>query len=248
MHEAGLLTPAGRQRSNPDEECTVPWYTSRVSVASGNADPEVCLNVRVGNEDVAASRVGNVDMWPPHEGCGSRPSSACLRRRIFEVAANVDLDELTDMVEFVNRVLLHECSSYCLRICKRGEGDNAQVRFMCRMRFGEENRQVDARTYGKPARKDPGLVTHKGITYLECERDHPRVVQGIHRLAPAWGGNYDLQPVLALHDDTQPLDLGISFTEWVQVQQEAADQEDDGLRKARLQELVDMHANPSRGG
>ena len=100
-----------------------------------------------------------------------------------------------------------DSDSESLRQQRNGaEGEEAAYIVVCRMHFGEENKAVAARTDGRPARAAPALVTRKGVTYLEEERDHPRVVQAPLRLARGWCANYDFQPVIAAQVDVAALD------------------------------------------
>jgi hypothetical protein len=190
------LHPSGRVRSFPDTPCTTPYYTARVSVSKGEASSAVSANVRVGEHDVPWQEVGNVDNWPPHEGLAPKPTSDAVRRKVFQV-----VDQVEDMIEYINFAMLHVCNSYCLRAHPSRKGADGKPVLVCRMHFGDENPQVSSRTDGKPARIHPAFVERRNVTYLEMPRDHPRIVQGPHRIARAWCANYDFQPVVSLKTD-----------------------------------------------
>jgi hypothetical protein len=84
--------------------------------------------------DVPTEEVGNIDKWFGHEADltrggefrsvpGSRPQRhqsdtrdrECLRKKVYQVAGRASESVVQDMIEFVNLVLIHSCSSYCLR-------------------------------------------------------------------------------------------------------------------------------------
>ena len=212
--------PAGRERSNPDVTCTTPYFTSRTSVALGEASHDVAKHMVIG-EDVHSSRIGNVDRWPGHEGRLTKqlamqeyPDTFPLRTKLYEL----DLEDLIrDKIHFVNRVGLHSCSSYCLRILtfKNAQGE-VRIKFECKWDYGEQYDHRPTQTDGKPARQAPALIQKKRITHIEMARDHPRVVQGAPQPSRAWGGNMDVQVVMAMQDDIQDLthhEMGIF--EWI---------------------------------
>lgn len=184
------LHPAGLQRTGTTNART-PWYQQRQKAARCELPENQARHFRVG-DDVEPHSVGNIDEWVHHEGCNRTGGSECLRKKTFEMA---DEDRRADSIQFANRVLLHQCSSYCLRKFKLKNGGYICE---CRFHYGLENALVKARTDGKQARKCPALVTRKGLTYFEAERDHPRFVQGCESLARGWGANMALQPVFGL--------------------------------------------------
>ena len=192
--------PSGRERSHPEVPCRSLWYTNRIRAASGHMDPLDRKKIVVG-EDVAPDQVGNVDRWPIPEGIAEEPSSKCLRTKLFEIHS--EEETIVDRENFANRVLLHKCSSYCLRPLSKPK-DGSEPVYTCRMYFGTENKLLPTRTDGKPAQSRPCIVLRKGVSYWEASRDHPRLVQGPILLSRAWGGNMDWQPILALEDDIWP--------------------------------------------
>ena len=233
------LHPAGRQRSG-DGACETEWYRLRTAIANSRngvaalvpEDASRELHFVVKGDNTPAGEVGNVDRWVGHEGTAEKPSFAPLRKKIFQVMAEFPVAEergvklLDDLIDFSNLVLLHCCSSYCLRVVKRkrGEGEEEQKLVLCRMHYGEENAAVKARTDGKAVRNAPALVTIKGVTYLLGERDHPRFVQGSAPLARGWCANLDFQPVLASLNDIPTIDPTefADVLEWCEAEEQKA--------------------------
>jgi hypothetical protein len=121
------MHPAGEVRSNPGVECNTQWYQTRVAVAKGEAPAEVAAKVCIGPSP-PCTHVGNVDCYPKPEGCAGQPSSVPLQTKTCHVPDTLAA-ERQDLVDFVNRVLLHECSAYCLRW-----SDHAAA-FCCRFGF-----------------------------------------------------------------------------------------------------------------
>lgn len=218
------LHPAGRQCEAGQPVCQSRWYQHRIRVAQQPADADA--HHYVVGEDVHADNVGNVHRWPPHEGCGAAPSDQSLRTRLYDVG---DEDRADDLIGFVNRVMLHKCSSYCLHKATRVGKDGKREEYCkCRMHFGNENPKVEARTNGRPARSKPALDCRRGVMYLEAERDHPRLQQGPQRLCRGWGANFDLQPVLAMMHDVEELPAGQDVLTWAA----ATIKENDDLRES----------------
>lgn len=65
---------------------------------------------------------GNIDEWPAPEGFKPRPATNPLTQPLFGIAANQLRGYLVDLV---NRLQLHKCSSYCLKVtgCASTERD-----------------------------------------------------------------------------------------------------------------------------
>ena len=152
--------------------------------------------------------IGNIDRWVPHEGMrGTSYAEADrkpLRTKIYEIADGVGMTEIADLIHFVNCVLVHSCSSYCLRDTgrKKKHSDGTPMRvYECRFHFGEQNSGVTARSDGRACHKDPLLETWAGITMFAPPRDCPRLVAGPHRLCRGYGGNSDMQLLLAPRND-----------------------------------------------
>jgi len=224
--------PAGRVRTESAVSCTTPWYTARLQAAEGALEVAQRNNIVAGATDVPPTEVGNVDLWPTHEGRGPAPSNMCLRCRLYEVPED---EEQVDLVDFANRTRLHECSSYCLRQTTIGEGDDKHTSVSCRMHFGDENPLVPARTDGKPVAKSASVVSIKGILYLELPRDHPRFVQGPLQLSRIYGANMDLQPVISIMNDVPSVPEGLNvlgFIEMLEASFQECDLNDPEAKKA----------------
>jgi hypothetical protein len=91
---------------------TTPWITQRLKVANGVEDNVDVINHMVSGEDVSSDRIGNVDMWPGHEGLHPKASNAPLTTPLYLI--KTDSDKLNDNIDFTNRCRLHQCSAYCL--------------------------------------------------------------------------------------------------------------------------------------
>ena len=129
------LHPSGRERSFPELSTTIPWYTGRIKAAKGELPEEEARHFRAGCEDVSPEKVGNIDLWPPHEGLSPPATSDCLRRRTFDVIGHEAT--LADDIDIANRVRLHECSEYCLRSFKKIVNEVEIVIKKCRAHFGD---------------------------------------------------------------------------------------------------------------
>jgi len=180
--------------------------------------------------DVDMGQIGCFDKWLPHEGHYSSSHSIAstepLRKKLFEITGPNEL--LEDMVQFVNCVLIHSCSSYCLRSSKRKrasmDSDGSISRdpvYECRFHYGFENQGVVARTDGKAAHHVAMLETHSGVTTFAPSRDHPRIVAGPAKISRIYAGiniltfnkqttrtkccicigNFDMQAIISPTDD-----------------------------------------------
>ena len=187
--------PAGREatptpgveyaRGAQGRPVLTPWVRRRLAAAGAPGFQPLSDEDRIGmvaGVDVEYTHIGNYYAWGPHEGLAAASSRHALRLWPFEVPPE---SELHDLIDFTESACMHCCSSYCLR--KKGKN------MSCRMCFGNETKLVPARTFGKPATKDPCLIQRNGIIHLEAPRDHPRLVQGARELARGWGANIDMQ-------------------------------------------------------
>eukprot|EP01052_Picozoa_sp_SAG31_P020803 SAG31_NODE_1580_length_7835_cov_4.074457_4_plen_253_part_00 len=158
---------------------------------------------------------GNTGAWP-----FARPDLGPIKAYPSDCAAAADADDLT---KFVNAVMVHQCSSCCLRRGKKkpkrgkkrtragGAGSTAdgdataagasEYKMECRMGFGYENPRNSVRTDGRRVHPRAMLETRRGVTRIDPSHDHPRVVAGPHRLARQYCANLDMQVLLALVDD-----------------------------------------------
>ena len=155
---------------------------------------EFCTPMKL---DVDIGQIGCFDKWLPHEGHYSSSHSVAstepLRRKLFEITGDGEL--LEDLVQFVNCVMIHCCSSYCLRASKRKRltiaDDGTATRttvYECRFHYGFENTGVVARTDGKAAHHMAMLETFSGVTTFAPPRDHPRIVAGPTKIARIYAG------------------------------------------------------------
>ena len=162
-----------------------PWAKARLAAAGAPGFPTINAETRtklVRGTDVPPSEIGNLFLWPPHEGLASPPNKRSLRLWPFEVAV---AHELEDKVDFSNSATLHSCSSYCLR--QKGKS------IECRSGFGRENKTVPSRCDGKPATAEPSFQVIRGVSHLVLPRDHPRLVQGCPLLGRSFSSNTDWQ-------------------------------------------------------
>ena len=78
-------------------------------------------------DDVPCDQIGNFARWPAPEGfynsVRNGPERAAvtkpLRTKVYELSPGNTKEAVDDLCAFVNSVLLHSCSSYCLRSSKR---------------------------------------------------------------------------------------------------------------------------------
>ena len=104
--------------------------------------------------------------------------------------------------DIVNKVMLHSCSSYCLRrktVSTREKGEDGQpikqvVRY-CRFHFGQydEEKKTSA---GKESNPFVARLTEGQITRYEGKNDHPRMVQHILLRPLSWSAQCDTQPIV----------------------------------------------------
>ena len=162
-----------------------PWAKSRLAAAGAPGflplDPLHRVRLVTG-DDVPHTHIGNLLLWPPHEGLGEPANKHSLRLWPFEVPADASR---ADLIDYCNSCCLHCCSSYCLR--------KKTKKMVCRMGFGVENNKVSSRCNGKPASAVPSLEVIRGVSQLVMPRDHPRMVQGCLELGRSWGANTDWQ-------------------------------------------------------
>lgn len=129
------------------------------------------------------------DMWPPPEGHGCPPSTDHLKEYFVEQA---DLDQ--DYSELINAVLLHVCSSYCLRIEKDKDKDGNPIK-SCRMHCGIFDPETKKMT-GHELFDVDTIVVEGRRTRLCLRREHPRLVQHIRGLLQGWRANFDSQLIV----------------------------------------------------
>ena len=137
-------------------------------------------------------------------------------------------------------MLLHQCSSYCLRVVQTGRGDNATLECDCRMHFGQENKFLSSRTDGKPARTKNACVCRKGLLYIEPKRDHPRMVAEPLELIRAYGANADFQIILGALNDVPQVDPNQCILDIFEQYDIAINIEDQNARKIRLKNLAEV--------
>ena len=79
-----------------------PWAKARLAAAGAPDFPAIDAEARaklVTGADVPSTDIGNLFLWPPHEGLGPPPNKRSLRLWPFEVSA---ADEHEDLVDFAN--------------------------------------------------------------------------------------------------------------------------------------------------
>jgi hypothetical protein len=130
-------------------------------------------------------------------------------------------NELEDLVNYINTVLMHICSGYCLRLLKNPQTKNAAIAVardekVCRSHFGAENKvNRTTRTDGKVARQFAGLVQEAGITRFAAIRNHARKVLCADVAARAARANVDVQLVLSPSARNSSVDSDeLSFEDW----------------------------------
>lgn len=102
----------GRSRTLPIDILTTPWISQRLKVATGTEENVDVVNHMVSGEDVNSDSIGNVDMWPGHEGLHPKASNAPLTTPLYLIKTVEG--KLKDSIDFTNRCRLHQCSAYCL--------------------------------------------------------------------------------------------------------------------------------------
>ena len=163
--------------------------------------------------DVKQTHIGDASKWPRPEGCAGAVPSRGLRLKLFRIP-NTAAAELQDRIDMCNRVLLHNCSSYCLRYIEV----HGATKCTCRFGYGFENKAAASRSDGKKVRACDALVSDEGgVTKLEAARDHPRLVQGSLLLAVCYRGNYDWQQTVAPTRDAfdAPFDVDAVLRDFV---------------------------------
>ena len=191
-----LCDPGGDVDPNTD------FFTAAPSVV----EPEKWTDFmkRRVNED-SAYPAGNHFAWPGPEGIQEDVQYNALSRNAFDHDFS-DLTSFKDVVNLANRSLLHICSKYCLLVKKGVQPRAGEWRpRTCRFHYGDECRESEVNTLGRPPSSIPYFVHNGNMSRLELSRDHPRMQPFSPILLQAYRGNFDLSPVIAASESPRPL-------------------------------------------
>ena len=146
-----------------------------------------------GKDDSGQSRK---EYWPPPEGTAPAPEDEKnpLVKLLMDVSESQE-SLLEDHLLLTNRMNIHRCSDYCLRL---PPNSRANIR-KCRMEFGSENNP------GKELRDNPSIVLDKNRNErLEMARDHPLLVQHSRYHTQGWRANGDISIILSKNGPQNP--------------------------------------------
>ena len=160
--------------------------------------PEVVGEARADIIDMAINRIGLVanhpeldaNNWPQPEGLRSgRPTTNCLRIP-FEEAM---LQPLQDLIDLVNRVMLHACKKgYCRKVDEKGKQLPCTQHFP-RVQAGYEDHSTEEVKRLVRCLEVAVLGARFVGGELQLLRNHPRVVACIQEILQAWRANNDAQ-------------------------------------------------------
>ena len=160
--------------------------------------PEAVKEARANIIDMGINRIGLVanhpeldaNNWPQPEGLRSgRPATNCLRIP-FEEAM---LQPLQDLIDLVNRIMLHACSKgYCRKVDEKGKQLPCNQHFP-RLPVGYEDHSTEEVRRLVRCLEVAALGARFVGGELQLLRNHPRVVACIQEILQAWRANNDAQ-------------------------------------------------------
>ena len=145
------------------------------------------------HEDKPPEWIPNKHQWPLPEGTLPNVDANVLKKCLL---CQTDENQVKQLhCDTVNKVMLHSCSSYCLRrktVTTKEKDENGQrvkktVRY-CRHHFGEYDEE-SKRSSGKETNPFAPRLTEGQIQRYEGRNDHPRMVQHIPSRLLSWGAN-----------------------------------------------------------
>ena len=134
-------------------------------------------------------------LWPSPEGSAPTPpqDKNALTKLLMDVSESQE--SLLEDHLLTNRINLHRCSDYCLRVPR---SRNKSIK-ECRMEFGNEE------SPSKDLRVSPAIVKDKnGSLRLEMARDHPLLVQHSKYYTQVWRANGDISLILSKSSPDNP--------------------------------------------
>ena len=147
----------------------------------------------------------NKEKWAPPEGSFDVDNGVLLKSMDM---CNTMRDVENFQLNVINKVMLHSCSSYCLRrdnckadskgvgnINKHGNVEKDGIIRHCRLQFGKYN-EKEKTSDGKPLHEFQACITEGAHPIYEGPRDHPRLVQHAAIRPLSWLANCDTQAVI----------------------------------------------------
>ncbi|XP_066920336.1 uncharacterized protein [Clytia hemisphaerica] len=152
------------------------------------------------NDDQTPQWVPNKQNWPLPEGSLTDVDANVLKKCVL---CQGDDEELKAFhTDLVNKVMLHTCSSYCLRrktvTTKEKDQDGKPIERViryCRHHFGEYD-EKSKRSTGKEINPFEPRITEGKISRFEGRNDHPRMVQHILLRPLTWLAQCDTQAIV----------------------------------------------------
>ena len=136
--------------------------------------------------------------WAKPEGTQEPPDVSPLTQSVTDVLSNGQSLE-DHYVLLVNRVALHLCNRYCLRLRRRKkDADGNKIndgKKYCRFHFGDVD-PVTKDTPGKECHPFEARIEEGTHPRYEGPRDHPRLVSHIKVKLLTWLANCDTQPLI----------------------------------------------------
>ena len=176
------------------------WLQTTEMDANGTYSPQfVSLHPAGGQEvvDHTGSRtwLPNKDKWAAPEGTQPPPDHNPLALDLNEVVQSEGgIPE--QHVYLVNRLALHQCSSYCLRYRRKKPTENEDgPKKYCRFHFGDLDPETK-KSSGKEIHPFNAEITNGDHPRYEGPRDHPRHVQHVRLRILSWLANCDSQVLI----------------------------------------------------
>jgi len=136
--------------------------------------------------------------WAKPEGSQIPPDISPLTQSLSDInSKGQSLDD--HYIYLVNRVAIHICNAYCLRL-KRRKVDNDGNKIndgkkYCRFHFGDVD-PITKKTPGKECHPFKAQIVEGEHPHFEGPRDHPRLIAHIKIKLLTWLANCDTQPLI----------------------------------------------------
>eukprot|EP00111_Clytia_hemisphaerica_P019677 TCONS_00058076-protein len=151
-------------------------------------------------DDKPSEWIPNKENWPQPHGTLSNIDKDILKKCLLCQGNQEELKSFH--INVVNKVLLHSCSSYCLRrktITTKEKNQNGQpieevIRY-CRHHFGKFDEEIKT-SMGKETNPFTPRLTKGEIQRYEGRNDHPRMVQHILLRSLSWLAQCDTQTLV----------------------------------------------------
>ena len=198
--KSAVVLPKKQESEVAAEEHSTEKVTEEPSTDEKEPSPEVVAEARAAIIDMAINRIGLVashpeldaNNWPQPEGLRSgRPTTNCLRMTFAEAMQQ----PLQDLIDLVNRIMLHACSKgYCRKVDEKGKPLPCKQNFP-RLRVGYVDESTEMERCLIRCLEVAALGARFAGGEMQLLRNHPRVVVCIQEVLQAWRANNDAQVI-----------------------------------------------------